>query len=98
MALGYEEACVILFAVLLIALIIAFTDVAGNVPDPRDKRAQPPVRAAAPAARPKERDASGAALPPRRGVSSLFSRRRAAVRAAAPENLPGVGIRMERSV
>ena len=98
MALGLAEAGAILFAVLMIALLIAFTDVAGNVPDPRDTRAQRPVRAAAPAPRAKERDASGAVVTHRRGVSALFSRRRAAVRAAAPENLPGVGIRMERSV
>ena len=95
---GLAEVSAILFAVLMIALLIMCTDVAGNVPEQRDRRAPRPVHAAAPPQRPKERDASGAVLPPRRGVSALFSRRRATARAAAPENLPGAGIRMERTV
>jgi hypothetical protein len=103
MGLGVAEAAAIGIAFLLIALLLVFTDVAGNV-EPRSARKTPrPIKAAAPPVRGRGAGAGGAGgagspAAPLRGVSSLFSRRRAALRTAAAEQLPGGGLRMERSV
>lgn len=102
MPLGATEAAAIGLALVLIILLIVFTDVAGNVPEPRSRNPPKPIWAAAPPARGKDggRDGGGGASMPsaRKGVSALFSRRRAGVREAAAAQLPGAGIRMERSV
>jgi hypothetical protein len=108
MALGVAEAVAIGAAFLIILLLLLFTDVAGNVDDTRGRKGAPrPVRAAAPPLRsPRGAGAGGAGGSPgsgagaaasaRAGVSSLFSRRRAALRGAAAEQLPGGGLRMEK--
>jgi hypothetical protein len=109
MALGVAEAVAIGSAFLIIILLLLFTDVAGNVDDTRGRKGTPrPVRAAAPPLRsPRGSAGSGGAggaggapgsggAAARAGVSSLFSRRRAALRGAAAEQLPGGGLRMEK--